>query len=219
LPGGVRRALTGDKVHKFAGVLPAHGMEAAYRTLTSHWHDPGAVVLGVDGEPPTALTDPARRPGLESFAHVMMALDTVSYLPDDVLTKVDRASMAVSLEARAPLLDHRVVEFAWRLPLELKIRGGEGKWILRRLLERHVPRALWDRPKHGFGLPIGVWLRGPLREWAESLLGEARLREEGFFRPEPIRKKWAEHLSGRRNWGYDLWDVLMFQAWHERWHR
>lgn len=220
LPGGVRRALTGDKVHKFAEVLPAETLESAYRTMASHWKEPTAVVLGAGAaEPLTALTDPARRPDLEDFAHVMMALDTISYLPDDVLIKVDRASMAVSLEARAPLLDHRVVEFAWQLPIGLKIRGGQGKWILRRLLERHVPRELFERPKQGFGLPIGEWLRGPLRDWAEALLDERRLRDEGFFEPGPIRRKWVEHLSGRRNWGYDLWNVLMFQAWHERWLR
>lgn len=218
LPGGTRRALTGDKVHKFAGVLPARGMEAAYRTLTSHWQEPTAVVRGAGaGEPVTVLTDPARRPALSDFAHVMMALDTLTFLPDDVLTKVDRASMAVSLEARAPLLDHRVLEFAWRLPLDLKIRGAEGKWVLRRLLERYVPRALFERPKQGFGVPIGPWLRGPLRGWAEALLAEDRLRDEGFFEPGPIRRKWAEHLAGRRNWAYDLWNVLMFQAWRERW--
>ena len=224
LPSGLRRALTGDGVHKFAGILPADGLEAAYRVMASHWTEPAAIVRGGNGagvveEPPTALTDPARRPRLEDFAHVMMALDTVSYLPDDVLTKVDRASMAVSLEARAPLLDHRVVEFAWRLPPGMKIRGGKGKWVLRRLLERHVPRELFERPKHGFGLPIGDWLRGPLRDWAEALLDERRLRSEGFFEPQPIRRRWAEHLSGRRNWAYHLWDVLMFQAWQERWLR
>ncbi|HEX8208565.1 MAG TPA: asparagine synthase (glutamine-hydrolyzing) [Longimicrobium sp.] len=218
LPGRARRALSGDKVHKFAGVLPARGMEAAYRTLTSHWQEPLSVVRGGGGrEPVTVLTDRARRPDLRSFAHVMMVLDTVSYLPDDILTKVDRASMAVSLEARAPLLDHRVVEFAWKLPLGMKIRGTQGKWILRQLLARHVPRELFERPKQGFGVPIGPWLRGPLRGWADALLAEDRLRDEGYFAAEPIRRKWSEHLAGRRNWAYDLWNVLMFQAWRERW--
>jgi asparagine synthase (glutamine-hydrolysing) len=222
LPVGVRGALSGDNVHKFADILPANSLQAAYRVMASHWTEPTAVVRGNGApvnEPPTAVTDPTRQPDLAEFAHLMMALDTITYLPDDILTKVDRATMAVSLEARSPLLDHRVVEFAWRLPLGMKIRGGKGKWILRRLLERHVPRELFERPKHGFGVPIGDWLRGPLRPWAEALLDERRLRDEGFFEPRPIRQKWAEHLAGRRNWAYHLWDILTFQAWHERWVR
>lgn len=142
-----------------------------------------------------------------------MCWDFMTYLPGDILVKVDRAAMAVSLETRVPMLDHRVIEFAWSLPLSLRVRGGEGKWLLKQLLDRYVPRALTDRPKTGFGIPIDSWLRGPLRDWAEALLGESRLRRDGFLNPAPIRQKWLEHVGGRRNWAYWLWDIIMFQTW------
>jgi asparagine synthase (glutamine-hydrolysing) len=151
------------------------------------------------------------------FTERMMFHDLVGYMSDDILTKVDRAAMACSLETRVPLLDHHLVEFAWSLPLHMKIRHGQGKWLLRQVLYRYVPRQLIERPKQGFGIPLDSWLRGPLRDWAEALLDQSRLREEGFLDARQVRLKWAEHLSGRRNWQHWLWNVLMFQAWRERW--
>lgn len=214
LPRSLRLSNPGDKLHKAAGVLASSGLDALYLGLVSHWDSPADLVI--DGnEPPTLLR--GRAPPLPGLSEVerMMALDALTYLPGDILAKVDRAAMGVSLEGRVPFLDHRVVEFAWKLPHSMKMHGGEGKWALRQVLYRYVPRALIERPKMGFGVPIGDWLRGPLRPWAEELLDDARLKREGFFRAAPIRKKWAEHLSGERNWQYHLWDVLMFQAWLE----
>ena len=164
-------------------------------------------------EPATVLNDPAQWPALPDFLHFMMYADLLTYLPDDVLAKVDRASMGVSLEARVPLLDHRVAEFAWRLPGQQKRRNGQGKWLLRQVLDRHVPRCLIDRPKKGFGVPIDAWLRGPLREWAEELLSERVLREGGYFQPAVVRKRWREHLEGKKDWSHALWNVLVFGSW------
>jgi len=187
--------------------------EAIYRMMLSHWQNPEEVVKD-SCEPLTPVTDPMLWAELDHFTHRMMFIDLISYLPDDILVKVDRASMGVSLEARVPFLDnHKVVEFAWRLPLNMKVRDGQSKWILRQVLNRYVPRILMERPKMGFGVPIDQWLRGPLREWAEDLLNESRLRQEGWFHPEPIREKWHQHLSGKINWSYLLWDVLVFQEW------
>lgn len=207
----------GDKLHKGAAVLGSRSVADLYRGMVSHWAEPANIVLGAT-EPASVIAGAA--PNLLGLNDVerMMALDMLSYLPDDILAKVDRAAMGVSLETRVPFLDHRVVEFAWSLPLHYKLRNGVTKWPLRQVLYRHVPRELIERPKMGFGVPIDQWLRGPLRDWAESLLSESRLRQEGFFDPAPIRLKWAEHLSGQRNWQYHLWDVLMFQAWLEENH-
>jgi asparagine synthase (glutamine-hydrolysing) len=214
LPAGWRYANPGDKLHKLAEILAVRTPEEIYLGLVSHWKQPTEVVRGTH-EPPTVLTDPAQWADLPDFEQRMMYLDQMTYLPGDILTKVDRAAMGVSLETRVPFLDHRVVEFAWSLPLPMKIRNGQGKWLLRQVLGRHVPKELMERPKMGFGVPIDMWLRGPLKGWAEELLNEARLQREGFFDHRPIREKWVEHRTGRRNWSYYLWDVLMFQAWLE----
>ena len=211
LPTALRASNLGDKLHKGAAVIRASQIEDLYLKLVTHW-EPDGLVLGAN-EPATPLRgNRLALIGLDAVQR-MMALDAMTYLPDDILVKVDRAAMGVSLESRVPFLDHRVVEFAWRLPQHLKIRDGVGKWALRQVLYRHVPKTLIERPKMGFGVPIDSWLRGPLRDWAETLLDEGRLKHEGFFNPVPIRQKWAEHLSGKRNWQYHLWHVLMFQAW------
>jgi asparagine synthase (glutamine-hydrolysing) len=202
----------GDKLLKLSEIMTVDRREKLYERLVSDWKAPASLVVGAS-EPPTALTDASQCVRLSDFTQRMMYLDTVTYLPDDILVKLDRASMGVSLEARVPFLDHRVMEYAWRLPLSMKIHEGQGKWLLRQVLSKYVPQRLIDRPKMGFGVPIDSWLRGPLREWAESLLDEKRLMRDGFFYTGPIREKWTEHLSGKRNWQYYLWDVLMFQAW------
>lgn len=213
VPRSLHQANIGDKLHKGAGVLTANSIDDLYLGLVTHWQPEGLVIGG--SEPATCLRgNSLLLEGLDDVQR-MMALDAITYLPDDILVKVDRAAMGVSLEGRVPFLDHRVVEFAWRIPQSMKLRNGVGKWILREVLYRHVPKELIERPKMGFGVPLDVWLRGPLKDWAEALLAEDRLRRDSFFNPGPIRAKWAEHLSGKRNWQYLLWDVLMFQAWLE----
>jgi asparagine synthase (glutamine-hydrolysing) len=214
LSRAARHQMVGEKVHKLATVLDAHDPDEMYLRLVSHWQDPGALVTGA-GETRELLRPAAGSWRPTGVTERMMYMDLLTYLPDDILTKVDRASMSVSLEARVPLLDHRVVEFAWSLPLAMKLREGRSKWLLRRVLARHVPEALTDRPKTGFGIPISAWLRGPLREWAENLLDERRLRSEGFLHADLVRTAWREHLSGRFNRQYAVWDVLMFESWLE----
>ena len=210
-PGG-QQLIFRDKLQKLAASLPAATREEFFHNLASYWITPERFVQGGPARP-TRFTDPAHWPAFKDYERWMMAMDMQTYLPGDVLTKVDRASMAVALEARVPLIDHKVAEFALRLPLGMKIKDGRGKHLLRRVLYRHVPAELVDRPKQGFGIPIDEWLRGPLRDWAEDLLGEARLRREGYFDPAPIRARWADHLARRANGQYHLWGVLMFQAW------
>lgn len=209
----------GDRLHKAAGVFEAPDSAEFYRRVMSHWPDPAALVPGAV-EPATPHGD-AHWPGpwrqhADGFVQQMMATDLLAYLPDHVLAKVDRAAMSAGLETRVPLLSPAVVEFAWRLPLHHKLRGATGKWVLRQVLARHVPPHLFDRPKQGFGVPLGAWLRGPLRPWAQALLESARLAREGHLDPAPVARAWAEHLSGRHDRGFPLWNVLMFQAWLER---
>jgi asparagine synthase (glutamine-hydrolysing) len=215
MPAAWRVRNPATKVAKLAKVLSASDPQDAYLALTSHWDDPSSMVLGwfEHGTPVD------RDQGLSGagVTEQMLWLDLVGYLPDDILAKVDRAAMSVSLETRVPFLDRRVLDLAWRLPLAAKLRKGRTKWLLRQVLDRHVPAALVDRPKMGFGLPIGSWLRGDLAPWAEHLLDERRLRDQGVLDPVPVRRAWDLHRSGRRDLGYELWDVLVLQAWIDRW--
>lgn len=215
LPKRLQLAMPGEKARKLGEVLKLNDGAAFYRQLTSHWVEPESLVIN-GKEPLTQITNNNSWAQTDSLEHFMMALDAKTYMSDDILTKVDRAAMACSLETRVPMLDHRVVELAWKMPLDFKIREGQGKWLLRQVLYRYVPEELIERPKMGFGIPLDSWLRGPLKEWAEALLDEQRLRNEGYLNPAPIRQLWNEHLSGKKNWQYHLWNVLMFQAWLEK---
>jgi asparagine synthase (glutamine-hydrolysing) len=209
IPQRQRAMLSADRIYKSADVLASHDIEELYRRLVSYWWAQ-SVVLGA----PQVLSEHERPwPWAADFRHQAMLLDTLGYLPDDLLVKVDRAAMAVSLETRVPMLDHRVFEFAWRLSARMKVRNGSSKWLLRRLLLRYVPQELTERPKMGFAVPLAAWLRGPLREWGESLLHESALRREGYLDARTVRQRWGEHQSGVRNWHHELWNVLMFQAW------
>ena len=209
-----RPGTTREQVEKFAEVMACRTPEELYNRVRSHWKDTQTLVPG-SNEPSTVMSDPQEWTHLPDLPHRLMYLDMRTYLPDDILVKVDRASMGVSLEARVPLLDHRVVEFAWRLPLHFKVQNRNRKWILKQVLYRYVSQELVERPKKGFGVPVDEWLRGPLRDWGEALLDEQRLRAEGYLNPVPIRKYWEEHQTGAQDWSGYLWDILMFQAWLE----
>ena len=223
LPESKNFVRAGDRAHKLAARLGGvHNLDDLYNSLVSEWQDPAQVVkgnswkIGVNLQVSASiLSDPLPKVGTEDQQLRMMYRDAMTYLPDDILCKVDRAAMATSLETRVPFLDHRVAELAWRLPLNMKIRDGQGKWALRQVLYKYVPKELIDRPKAGFAIPVGQWLRGPLRDWAEALLDEKRLEVEGFFYPKPIRDKWLQHLTGRYDHTPSLWAVLMFQSWLE----
>jgi len=214
LPQRLRYTALGDRLHKLSNVMQMDSREDFYRSFISQFKKPEDIVIG-GTEPSSLFTQPNLWPKVSDFREMMMYFDTKTYLPDDILTKVDCASMEVSLEARVPLLDHRVVEFAWNLPLEFKVRDGQSKWLLRQVLYRYLPREMMDRPKMGFGVPIEQWLRGPLRDWAEALLDPNLLQTQGYFDPVPIRTMWDELQTGKRRWHEPLWTILMFQAWLE----
>jgi asparagine synthase (glutamine-hydrolysing) len=215
LPKGLRPARPADRASKLAVMLRTGAGEQLYRQLVGQWPEPELLVPGAH-EPVDPIWTGSRTQEIPDLVERMQLIDMLTYLPDDILTKVDRASMAVSLEARVPLIDHRVVEYCFSLPAHMKIRDGETKWLLRQVLYRYVPKALVDRPKMGFGVPIDRWLRGPLRDWAEALLAPQHLVASGF-NPEPVRRRWEQHLSGAANWQYPLWCVLMYQSWSEHW--
>ena len=205
----------GDKLYKLADTFK-HDHIGTYKRIVSCWDVPEEIIIG-SKEPDMSYFEKPYASQVTDLIERMQLLDSVTYLPDDILTKLDRASMAVSLEARVPLLDHRVVEYAWTLPMNMKIHNGKGKWLLRQLLYKYVPMELIERPKMGFAVPIESWLRGPLRDWAESLLDEKTLRMQGYLHPASIRNKWLEHLSGKRNWQHLIWNILMFQGWLSKW--
>ena len=216
MPMGRRPRLLGDKLHMLAAVASLDRFDDVYPRLVSHWALDVELVPG-EGPGTRRFDLAAFDAGFESEFERMQLMDLVTYLPGDILAKVDRASMAYSLEARIPLLDHRVVEHTWSMPADFKIRSGETKWILRRVLDQYLPRPLFERPKMGFAVPIDRWLRGPLRDWAADLLDPGSLGDDSLFNVKLVRRCWDEHQAGTRNWQYPLWTVLMAQAWRRRW--
>jgi len=212
LPKDLRFTSVGDKAHKLAEVLFQDTQREFYTTLCSHWKNPDNVVLG-SKEYSSLISNENEWLESDNFIEQMMAMDTRTYMADDILVKVDRAAMACSLETRIPMLSKNVVQFAWSLPIEQRIKEGKGKWPLRQVLYKYVPEHLIERPKHGFGIPIGGWLRDPLYEWSSDLLSEESLLNSGYLNPKPIIKMWKEHSNGTKNWQYHLWDVLMFENW------
>jgi asparagine synthase (glutamine-hydrolysing) len=219
LPARWRVRLPSVKVDKVGRVLQAPTLGHAYAALLAHWDDPSSLVLGAgsSGAAPSPSDDWADGAPTGDVTDQLLRSDLTSYLPDDVLTKVDRAAMAASLETRTPFLDRGVLDVAWRIPADWKIHEGTTKWALRSVLDRHVPRDLVDGPKMGFGVPLDAWLRGPLRPWAEDLLSEEAVKRHGLLDPFPVRRAWRQHLAGHRDRGYELWDVLMLQAFMDRW--
>jgi asparagine synthase (glutamine-hydrolysing) len=215
LPTKYKQQLPGLKIQKLANILDSSTSKDLYSRLITHWKNPAKVVKGT-----TNTNDLYSRQfevlDTDNFTHQMMYMDMQTFLTDDILTKVDRSSMSVGLEARVPFLDHRLIEFAWKVPLDMKIKNNQGKWLLRQVLYKYVPMEMIERPKMGFGIPIDSWLRGPLRAWADELLNKERIEAEGIFEYELIHKKWREHLNGKRNWAYHIWDILMFQCWYDK---
>lgn len=210
LPKKLAPSHLGDKAYKLANILKSPDGRALYQQLVSQCHESCQLVNGTAEATSLPFNEASK---IDNFIEKMQFIDTITYLPDDILTKVDRASMAVSLEARVPLLDHRLVEFSWTLPMSYKIRGGTTKWILREILNQYIPKKLTHRPKMGFGIPVGKWLLTDLRPWAEDLLDPQRMREEGYFNVALVQQRWQEHISGTRNWHSYLWPILMFQSW------
>ena len=216
LPRKIRPSHAGDKLYKIASILPLNNEQEIYCRLVSQWPDPSNILNHAD-EMSTVVVGNNQKNAIPDYISRMQYMDQVTYLPDDILVKVDRASMAVGLEVRVPLLDHRVAEFMWNQPSGRKIRNGRSKWLLRQVLNRYVPTSIIDRPKMGFGVPIDQWLRGPLRDWAQDLLSVERLRDDGIFNVNNVQKCLQEHMSGHRNHQYRLWVLLMYQAWQDRW--
>ncbi|MBT5540854.1 MAG: asparagine synthetase B, partial [Alphaproteobacteria bacterium] len=214
-PGAMRMSRPGEKMHRLSHIY-SQDTESFYHNLVSHWDQPQKVAVGADN-PLDMMENTPIPASVSNTVERMQYLDTMTYLPGDILTKVDRASMAKSLEVRVPILDHRLVELSWRLPQKFKIREGQSKWILRQILDQHVPRKLFDRPKVGFSVPVQAWLRGPLKEWAHELLSKDSIDRYGLMKWQPINQKWQEHLSGKHDWQYQLWSALMLQSWCQKW--